>query len=55
MFNYIEFSDTAGNVIKGGKMPGVPEEDSNSDDELPTTAPVAPYNDVRNDPYFVMR
>jgi hypothetical protein len=28
---------------------------SSDDKELPTTAPVAPYNDVKNDPRFVMR
>ena len=45
----------AGPIQPGAGGPGGPEEDSSSDDELPTTAPVAPYNDVRNDPYFVMR
>ena len=44
--------------MDGDGMDGVPEENnsSNNDDtELPTTAPVAPYNDVRSDPYLVMR
>ena len=55
VFNYIEFRDPAGSGAKVAGMPGVPEEGNSSDDDLPTTAPVAPYNDVRNDPYFVMR
>ena len=47
-------------VIKmdGAGMDGVPEEDSVGSSDykgLPATAPVAPYNDVRNDPRFVTR
>ena len=56
LLNFTEFRDPFGNAINGAGMPGVPEEDSSSDDkELPTTAPVVPYNDVTNGPYFVMR
>ena len=59
--HYIVFVDAQNRVIKrahGSGMDGVSEEEASmgsSDGELPTTAPVAPYNDVRNDPYLVMR
>ena len=43
--------------LSGSRMPGEADEDSSSarGEEIPTIAPVAPFNDVRNDPYFVMR
>ena len=60
--HYIVFVDDRGRVAKmarGSGMGGVSDEDvsmsSSENEELPTPAPVAPYNDVRNDPYFVMR
>ena len=59
---YITFRNSKGDVINlsGSGMPGDSDEDmsssgTTSDEEIPTIAPVAPFNDVRNDPYFVMR
>ena len=57
---HIRFVDgVSGEVLNDlfGSGMDVPKEDndSSSDEEIPTIAPVAPFNDVRNDPYFVMR
>ena len=57
---YIQFIDDATDEVlndaHGSGMDGAGKDsDSCSDEEIPTTAPVAPFNDVRNDPYFVMR
>ena len=46
------------NTIKlyGAGMESVGEETRSSNEgEIPTTAPMAPFNDVRNGPYFVTR
>ena len=50
----IRFLDTRGHELPMGGA-GLGDSSESDEDDPPPPDPVIPYNDIRNDPYFVVR